>query len=207
MQGGPEYHPGATPGRNKKDRRLPGGGRGLTDSPGDYFPRGRRALDGAGKRAGSMRTRRRRQPRGLWGHGRAGPPASAALASLACSPNDPSPMAALQRMSLSLSLRASISAGTIWAASPFRCGRRRTAVMRSLRGATSDPRAVRRSISSCRSPRTPASKATEQHLFARAWPNSSVGRGRSPIAEHFATGYRTHVLISVGVNAAGEEMH
>ena len=44
----------------------------------------------------------------------------------------PSPIAALWRTSSALSLRASISAGMTLAASPFRCGKRRTAMIRSL---------------------------------------------------------------------------
>ena len=173
-----------------------------------HFPGAGRGLRGSGNWSDRCATGRCRRPRGPWRRGRSAPPGARGWRPWLVRQTTQARWRRSWRMSSSLSLRASISAGTTLAASPFRCGKRRTAIGPLLvLGRLQIRRSTRRSISSCRSRRTPASKATEQTVSARAWLNSSAGTGRSPIAEHFAAGYGAEVLIRVGVDAAGEEMH
>src|SRR5215831_11455606 len=131
---------------------------------------------------------------------------SAGMASLACSPNDPSPIAALQRTSPCLSLRALIIAGTIWAAFPFRCGKRRTALIRSP--SWDD---FKSSISSSvdfslRQPH--ASKQNNRRKRIHTRMAEALHFLSLPIGgKRFAARYGAEVLIGVGVDAAAEEMH
>src|SRR5262249_19840736 len=121
-------------------------------------------------------------------------------------------MAALQRMSSWLSLRASISAGTTLAASPFRCGKRRTALTRS--SAWGDFRSsINSSVDLAPQPQQ-ASKQSDRtkHLGTRiaALPRrfvSGIGAHHSPIVGHFTTRYGAERLKSEWVDGPGEEMH
>ena len=122
-------------------------------------------------------------------------------------------MAALKRMSFSLSLRASINAGTIWATSSWRSGKRRTAISR-LRSCgpfkSSSNSAVvfvllQPPVANRHNNRTKPVPTRIAHILRLASGQQSLA---SPIVhQRFAAGNGAEGLISVGVDAAGEEMH
>src|SRR6516165_4431903 len=127
------------------------------------------------------------------------------MASLACLPKYPSPMAALHRMSFSVSLRAPIKAGTTCAGSPFRCCNKRTAMSRS------------RSLDDFRSSINWSVDFPPQPLAANNPINNRqrvcgrivkiLGLLRNPIVGQLTACYRAQGLIGDGVDAAREKMH
>ena len=165
---------------------------------------------GRGTLSDRCATGRRRRPRGPWRRGRACAAWSAGMASLACSPNDPSPMAASWRMSSVLVLerfdQRRHDLGRVPLSLRQEANRDDPVVLLGFRRLQIRDQLVGRFRLAAAAARQQA-KQQNKTVAARAWLNSLIGRGRSPIAEHFAAGDGAEVLIRVGVDAAGEEMH
>ena len=129
-------------------------------------------------------------------------------AGLASSPNDPSPIAALSRTSASLSLRHSIIAGTIFAASAFRSGKSRTAMIRSR--SWPDLRSAINSSVDFVFAATPAHQQAKQQNKTRSSARMAELRRycASPkLSVDFAASDGAEVLVRVAVDFLGEESH